>query len=92
MWLEAAGLAHEPFVNVVRQTTCDGQVADWVLKNVKKSEAVKASLAAAMFDYPSAGDAAGQERLKVRKSQAGLSHRDDIRCFIDFIDADEGRH
>lgn len=91
MWLEAAGLTHDSFIDVVRQTICDGQVADWVMKNVKKSEAAKASLAAAMFDYPRADDAAGQERLKMRKSQASLSHRDDIRCFVDFIDADEGR-
>jgi len=31
------------------------------------------------------------ERLKMRKEQAGLSLRDDIRCFVDFIDADEKR-
>jgi len=27
----------------------------------------------------------------MRKEQAGLTHRDDIRCFVDFIDADEKR-
>jgi hypothetical protein len=32
-----------------------------------------------------------QERLKLRKQQAGLTHRDDIQCFVDFIDADEKR-
>jgi hypothetical protein len=32
-----------------------------------------------------------QARLKMRKEQAGLSHRDDIRIFVDFIDADEKR-
>lgn len=91
MWLEAAGVSHEQFINVVKQTLCDGQVADWVLKNVRTSEAAKAVLAGKMFDYPNAGDAQAIERLKFRKAQAGLSDRDDIRCFVDFIDADEGR-
>ena len=30
-------------------------------------------------------------RLKMRKEQAGLAHRDDIKVFVDFIDADEKR-
>jgi len=27
----------------------------------------------------------------MRKAQAGLAHRDDIRCFVDMLDADEKR-
>ena len=30
-------------------------------------------------------------RLKMRKEQSGLSHRDDIKTFVDYIDADEKR-
>jgi hypothetical protein len=30
-------------------------------------------------------------RLKWRKEQAGLALREDIRTFVDFIDADEKR-
>ena len=90
-WLKAAGLTHEQFIEVVKATVTDGQVADWVLKNVVRSEADKKALAAGMFDYPKADDAAGQERLKQRKEQAGLTSRDDIRCFVDLIDADEQR-
>jgi len=30
-------------------------------------------------------------RLKMRNLQAGVAHRDYIKTFIDFIDADEGR-
>jgi hypothetical protein len=30
-------------------------------------------------------------RLKQRKQDAGLAHRDDIQTFVDFIDADEKR-
>jgi len=90
-WLKAAGLAHEQFVEVVKGALIDGQVADWVLKNVKKSEADKAAHREAMLNRPSPDDEAMQARLRMRKEQAGLSHRDDIKCFVDFIDADEKR-
>ena len=32
-----------------------------------------------------------RERLAQRKAEAGMADRDDVRCFVDFIDADEGR-
>ena len=90
-WLKRAGLTHEQFVEVVKNTVTDGQVADWVLKNVKTSEPEKKAHAAGMLDYPKAADAEGQARLKMRKEQAGLTHRDDIQGSVDFIDADEKR-
>jgi Domain of unknown function (DUF5069) len=33
----------------------------------------------------------GSEKLISRKAESGLSHRDDIQTFFDYIDADEGR-
>lgn len=90
-WLKAAGLTHEQFVEVVKRSLTDGEVCDWVRRQVKKSGAEQRAHAAGMMDYPKADDAAGQDRLKMRKEQAGLSHRDDIRTFVDFIDADEKR-
>ena len=90
-WLKAAGLSHEQFMEVVRGTITDGEVADWVLKNVKKSDAEKKAHADGLLDYPSPDDAEGQARLKMRKEQAGLTHRNDIRIAVDFIDADEKR-
>ena len=51
-WLEAAGLAHEQFVEIVKGTIIDGQVADWVLKNVKKPEGVKAAHRERLLIYP----------------------------------------
>jgi hypothetical protein len=90
-WLKAAGLTHEQFVEVVRNTVTDGQVADWVLKNVKKADADKQAHVEGMFNYPKADDQAMQDRLKQRKAQAGLTHRTDIKTFVDFIDADEKR-
>jgi len=90
-WLRAAGLTHEQFVEVVRSTLTDGEVCDWVLKNVKRSEAEKKAHTEGMSNYPKADDTAMLARLKMRKEQAGLLHRDEIQSFVDFIDADEKR-
>lgn len=90
-WLKAAGLTHDPFVEVVQHTITDGEVADWVLKNVSRTDAEKRAHAEGMLNYPKPDDASGQDRLKQRKESAGLAHREDIRTFVDFIDADEKR-
>jgi hypothetical protein len=57
-WLEAAGLQHEPFIEVVRNCVTDGQVCDWVRQNVRKSDADKRAHAEQMLNYPKADDAA----------------------------------
>lgn len=90
-WLEAAGVTHEQMVAVVQRSITDGEVCDWVKHNVKKPAADKAALLADMLDYPKADDAEGIARLKQRKEQANLTQRDDIKNFVDFIDADEKR-
>jgi len=91
IWLEMAGVEEKQFVEFVQGTLTDGQVADWVLKNVVKPDSVKAQHRERMMNYPRTDDVSGQERLKMRKEQAGISRRDDIQCFVDFIDADEKR-
>jgi hypothetical protein len=90
-WLEAAGLTHNEFIEVVKISITDGEVCDWVLKHVKKSDAEKRAHTEAMLNYPKPGDQAMQDRLKQRKESAGLTHRADIKTFVDFIDADEKR-
>ena len=91
LWLEFAGVDEKQFLEVVRNSITDGQISDWVLKNVKKPDSAKAEHHARMMNYPRKDDAAGQDRLKLRKEQSGLSHRDDVQCFVDYIDADEKR-
>ncbi|HET7624153.1 MAG TPA: DUF5069 domain-containing protein [Verrucomicrobiae bacterium] len=91
LWLELAGVDAEQFINVVRNSITDGEVCDWVLKNVKKPDSVKAELRERMLNYPPQDNPAMQERLKIRKQESGLAHRDDIQCFVDYIDADEKR-
>ena len=90
-WLRAAGVTHEQMIEVVKNTATDGEVCDWVRKNVKKSAAEKRAHAEAMANYPKADDQAMQARLKQRKEAAGLTQRDEIKTFVDFIDADEKR-
>ncbi len=91
LWLETASVKAETFIDVVRNSITDGEVCDWVLKNVKQPESVKAAHRQRMLNYPKKDDAEMQARLKMRKENAGLAHRDDIRSFVDFIDADEKR-
>jgi hypothetical protein len=91
LWLETAGVGAEEFIEVVRKSITDGEVCDWVLKNVKKPESVKAAHRERMLNYPKKDDAEMQARLRMRKEQAGLTQRADLQTFVDFIDADEKR-
>jgi hypothetical protein len=89
-WLKAAGLQADPFIEVVKNSITDGQVADWVAKNIIKSADEKAAFNKFVLNRGQDDDAI-KARLKMRKEQAGLAHRDDITTFVDFIDADEKR-
>jgi hypothetical protein len=91
-WLDAGGVTHAQMVEVVKNSITDGQVCDWVKKNVRKTAADRAALLQSMLNYPKPDDAEAVARLKQRKEAAGLSHRDDIKNFVDFIDADEKRY
>jgi hypothetical protein len=89
-WLKAAGVTPEQMREVVEKSVTDGEVCDWVRQNVKKSDAEKAAFNDFVLNRGhDAEDAAA--RLKIRKEQAGLGNRDDLRTFVDFIDADEKR-
>src|ERR1043166_5168326 len=90
-WLEAAGVDATQFIDIVRNSITDGEVCDWVLKNVKKPDDVKRAHCERMLNYPKKDDAQMQDRLKMRKEHAGMTGREDIQTFIDFIDADEKR-
>ena len=91
LWLETAEVKAEEFIEVVKKSITDGEVCDWVLKNIKKPESVKTAHRERMLNYPKKDDAEMQARLKMRKENAGMAHRDDIQSFVDFIDADEKR-
>ena len=90
LWLEAAGVTAEQFIEVVKNTVCDGEVADWVRKNIKKSDAEKEKLAKYILNRGNDADDA-RARLEKRKQESGISHRQDVKTFVDLIEADEGR-
>ena len=91
LWLQTAGVKLEELMEVVRNSITDGEVADWVRNRVQKSEAEKRAHLERMLSTPAPDDATAQARLATRKEQAGLTNRDDIRTFVDLIDADEKR-
>ena len=89
-WLKAAGVSADQMIEAVKNSVTDGQVTDWVTKNVRKSDAEKAAFRDFVLKRGTEGGEI-TERLNMRKQQAGLAHRDDIQTFVDFIDADERR-
>ncbi|HEV2320458.1 MAG TPA: DUF5069 domain-containing protein [Verrucomicrobiae bacterium] len=91
LWLKFAGVTHEKMIEVVRNSITDGQVCDWVRYNVKKSAAEKEAHWQDMYSRPKPGDAEAAGRLKMRKEQSGMANRDEIKTFVDYIDADEKR-
>jgi hypothetical protein len=90
-WLKAAGVTHEPFVEVVKNSVTDGEVCDWVHQHIKKSAAEKAAHWTDVLSRPLANDQAACARFKQRKEESGIAHRDEIKTFVDYIDADEQR-
>ena len=90
-WLKAAGLMHEQMIEVVKKSITDGEVCDWIHRNVKKSAAEKTAHWQDILSRPLPDNAEAVARLKMRKEQAGIAHRDDIKTFVDMIDADEKR-
>lgn len=89
-WLSAARLEPGHFIEVVKGTTTDGEVCDWVRRNVTVSDAEKTAFNDFILNRGRDSDDA-RGRLEQRKKDAGLEHRHDIVTFVDFIDADEKR-
>ncbi len=89
-WLKAAGVAPEQFIDIVKNSITDGQVADWVAKNVQRTDAQKKAFNDFVLNR-GRDDEAAKARLKMRKEESGLSHRDDLLTIVDYIDADEKR-
>jgi hypothetical protein len=91
LWFDRAGIAPEALVEVVRHSLTDGEVCDWVAKNCHRTEAEQAAHRDYLFNHGRQDDPALKERLRQRKTESGLAHRDDLQTFVDYIDADEKR-
>jgi len=91
LWLERAGVNAQEFIEVVRKSITDGEVCDWVRQHANPPESVKTAHRERLLGAPQPGNADAVARLKMRKEQSNLGHRDDIQTFVDYIDADEKR-
>jgi hypothetical protein len=91
LWLNAAGVTHEQMIEVVKNSITDGEVCDWVHHHVKKSAEEKMAHWNDILGRPLANDPAANDRFKMRMEQANLSHRTELKCFVDYMDADEKR-
>jgi hypothetical protein len=91
LWLKYAGVTHEQMIDMVKNSITDGEVCDWVCRNVRKSPADKAAHLKDLLSRPLPGDEAARARLQMRKEQCGAANRDDIKTFVDVIDVDEKR-
>jgi len=89
-WLKAADITAEEFIAVVKNSLTDGEVCDWVVKNVRKTDEEKNCFNQFILNR-GRDDEGARQRLESRKQLAGMAHRDDIQVMIDFIDADEKR-
>jgi len=90
-WLAAAGVTHEQFVAVVKNSITDGEVCDWVRKNVKRTREEKDAHWLDVLSRPLADDESSKARFKMRMEQANITHRTEIKSFVDYMDADEKR-
>ncbi len=88
-WLEAAGVAKDPFINFVIHAKDDKEIEEWVKTHVHKTPKEIEAFNQKVLNRGRNDDFS--QRLVERKAESGLSHRNDIQCFVDYIDADEGR-
>lgn len=58
----------------------------------KQSAAAKTTRRETMLGRPTPDDTAGNKRIQQRKVESGLAGRDDVKTFVDLIDADEKRN
>jgi uncharacterized Zn finger protein len=84
-------LTADTIIEVVKNSLTDGEVCDWVRENVRKTDAEKSAFNQSVLNHGRQDDPALKAKLQQRKAESGMSHRDDIQTFVDYIDADEKR-
>jgi hypothetical protein len=90
LWLKAAGVNADEFIRIVEGSLTDGEVCDWVARDVRKTTAEKETFNTFVVNRGS-DEPGAKARLEKRKGELGLAHRADVLTFVDMIDADEKR-
>nr|WP_246418097.1 DUF5069 domain-containing protein [Haloferula luteola] len=84
------GVEYEDLKAFVLNGKTDEETLSWARENgIERPPYEAAWWRSYMLHRGSRDDLA--ERLATRKQESGFAHRDDIRSFMDYIDADEGR-
>lgn len=84
------GVDYEPLAELVRGGASDAEALAWARENgTSRPDYEFAWWKAFMTTRGFRDDLA--ERLVQRKAESGFAHRDEIRTFMDYIEADEGR-
>ena len=85
LWIEYPAL-----VERVKQGGSDEEILGWAFQQGRKPNEEEVTIWTEFMRKRGWNDEAS-ERLVMRKGESGLSERDDIQTFFDYIDADEGR-
>ena len=84
------GVDYEALADQVRKGASDEEVHTWAMENgIERSPFEGQWWHSYMVNRGFRDDLA--ERLASRKQESGMSDREDIQSFMDYIDADEGR-
>ena len=86
-------IAYEDVLSRAREGLSDGELAQWCLDNGRPLNDVDILI---WNDFMTKrgcheSDPAVTELLEKFKAESGLSHRDDIKTFFEYFEADEGR-
>jgi gluconokinase len=88
--LNFLGVKYAEVCNCAKNGRSDDEVLGWCFKNGRKPGQEEIEIFNEFLRKRGWNDEMS-ERLQMRKKEMGAAHRDDIRTFFDFIDADEGR-
>lgn len=84
------GLSYEAIRARVLEGGSDEEILDWAFQEGFQPSAAQAHVWNAYMSKWGWRDE-GAPRLLARKAASGLADREEIQCFFDYLDADEGR-
>jgi gluconokinase len=84
------GVKYEDVVARVKLGGEDQDILEWCFENGRKPSPEEIDIWSSYLRKRGWRDDASN-RLAERKKEFGIAHRDDIQCFFDLLDADEGR-
>ena len=84
------GVSFEDLTQRTIEGGTDEEVLDWCLKNGRRPDAEQMEIWNGFMSKRGWRDSA-QSGFDTAKAEAGFANRDDIQCYFDLMDAEEGR-